>query len=359
MAELLKNHINSSIIKSLAIQIAKNDSHFDAAAFKRNILDDAWPDRELKQRIRHVSQTLGETLHGSYREQIETLKKVAPQFSGLSGLIFPDFVEVYGQEDVKTSLLALQFFTSFSSSEFAIRPFIKEHPELLMKTLLKWSKSENHHVRRLSSEGCRPRLPWSFPLRSLQKDPTPILEILHQLKSDSSLYVRKSVANNLNDISKDHPNLVLKTAKQWVGKSKDTDWILKHALRTLLKKGDQTALGIFGLGKIKNVKVTELKLAQKTFAIGSHLKFATSIKNKNTKSVSLRVEYAIHFLNKNGKHSKKVFKLSEKTCAPGDMYIERRHSLQQMTTRKHNPGVHQLDIIVNGETQLSQKFTLK
>ncbi|MCC6137249.1 MAG: DNA alkylation repair protein [Bdellovibrionaceae bacterium] len=359
MAELLKNYIDSSFVNKLSSQISKHDKKFSPTQFTKYVLDSHWSSKELKQRIRHVSQIMGKCLSGTYPTQIKTLQKVAPEFSGLGGLIFPDFVEVFGQNDLETSLPALQFFTSFSSSEFAIRPFIKAHPELLMSILLEWSKHKNEHVRRLSSEGCRPRLPWSFPLRELQKDPKPVLKILNNLKNDDSLYVRKSVANNLNDISKDHPELVLKTANAWIGKSQNTDWILKHALRTLLKKGDQTALVLFGLGKIKNVKVTALNLSQKTFTIGSHLEFSTNILNKNKKDVSLRVEYAIHFLNKNGKHAKKVFKLSEKTCAPGDIFIQRRHSLKQMTTRTHNPGMHQLDIIVNGETQLSQKFTLK
>lgn len=359
MAELLKNYIDNNFINSLASHLAKNDKKFSPTKFKTKVLNTTWPSKELKQRIRHISQTMGEAITGEYPQQIQTLKKVAPHFSGLGGLIFPDFVEVHGQHDLPVSLSALKFFTSFSSSEFAIRPFIKAHPEKLMKTLLTWSKDKNEHVRRLSSEGCRPRLPWSFPLKDLQKDPSPVLEILHHLKNDSSLYVRKSVANNLNDISKDHPNLVLKIAEKWHGSSEQTDWILKHALRTLLKKGNQTALTLFGLGKIKNVLVEELSLAKKTFLIGNHLEFSTHIKNKNRNDVILRIEYAIHFLNKNGKHAKKVFKLSEKKHAPGSIVIHRRHSLKQMTTRKHNPGVHQLDIILNGVTQQSQKFILK
>lgn len=359
MADLLKNYLDASFIKNLASLVAKNDPKFSAKEFTQLVLDRSWTDRELKQRIRHVVECLGKTLSGSYPQQIKTLKKVAPHVRGLGGLLFPDFVEVFGHDDLKTSIPSLKFFTPFSSSEFAIRPFIQNHPQMMMGTLLAWAKDPDDHVRRLSSEGCRPRLPWSFPLRDFKKNPAPVLEILNLLKDDSSLYVRKSVANNLNDISKDHPELVLDIAKKWIGKSTNTDWILKHALRTLLKQGNQKALSLFGLGKIKNVSAKFLKLSQKTYDIGTHLEFSTHIVNANKKEVSLRLEYAIHFLNKNGKHAKKVFKLSEKTCAPGDHHLKRRHSLKQMTTRRHNPGPHQLDIIINGETQLSQKFVLK
>lgn len=359
MAELLKNYIDKDVVNLFATQIAKHDKNFSPSDFKKLVLDSSWSSLELKQRIRHMVNILGKTVSGNYKTQIQTLKKVAPEFTGLKGLIFPDFVEVFGADDFVTSIDALKTFTPYSSSEFAIRPFILKDSKKVMSILLTWSKDKNEHVRRLASEGCRPRLPWSFPLKEFKKDPTLVLKILENLKDDPSLYVRKSVANNLNDISKEHPDLVISIAKKWIGKSENTDWILKHALRTLLKKGNQSALALFGVGKVKNVHVRKLSLSQKAYSIGSHLEFNTTIDNKNRKTVSLRLEYAIHFLTKHGTHSKKVFKLSEKSCAPGVIELRRRHSLKQMTTRKHNPGIHQLDIIVNGETHLSQKFTLK
>lgn len=359
MADLLKNFIDTQVVNSLATEISKHDKQFSPSQFKKLILDSSWKSRELKQRIRNISETLGKTLSGNYKKQIKTLEKVAPTCTGLKGLIFPDFVEVHGMDDFDTSLEALKVFTPFSSAEFAIRRFIVADTDKTMKQMVSWSKDKNEHVRRLASEGCRPRLPWSFPLKMFKQDPSQTLRILENLKDDPSLYVRKSVANHLNDISKDHPDLVLQLAKKWIGKSENTDWILKHALRTLLKKGDQRALALFGVGKVKNVFARHLSLTQKAYVIGTHLEFLTTIDNKNKKPVSLRLEYAIHFLNKNGSLSKKVFKLSEKTCAPGSIELRRRHSLKQMTTRKHNPGIHQLDIIINGETQLSEKFTLK
>lgn len=359
MADLLKNYIDTAFVKELSRSLSTVDKKFQSKQFVAHVLDSSWESRELKQRIRHLSESMGAFLNGSYKQQITALKKVAPKYRGLSGLIFPDFVEVFGQSDLQTSLEALKYFTPFSSAEFAIRPFIQNHPKTVMAVLGDWALDSDEHIRRLASEGCRPRLPWSFPLRDFKKDPGPVVKILNTLKNDSSLYVRKSVANNLNDISKDHPELVLDLAKQWIGKSKNTDWILKHALRTLLKKGDQTALSLFGLGKVKNVSVKFLKLSQKEYRIGTHIEFTAQIVNQNKKDVSLRVEYAIHYLKKNGEHGKKVFKLSEKSCAPGEHHLKRRHSLRQMTTRQHNPGIHKLDIIINGETQQSQKFKLK
>jgi 3-methyladenine DNA glycosylase AlkC len=359
MAEPLKNYIDKKFISTLASFVAQNDPTFSQKQFTALVLNKDWSKKELKARVRHLSLSLGETLTGNYKQQVATLKKVVPHTSGLGRMVFPDFVEVFGQEDFKTSLSALQFFTPYFSSEFAIRPFIKKQPQLLMKLLATWSTNSNEHIRRLASEGCRPRLPWSFKLQEFIDDPQPVLKILENLKNDPSLYVRKSVANNLNDISKDHPELVLKLAKQWIGKSEHTDWILKHALRTLLKKGNQKALKLFGVGRTKNISVQSLRLKNSSFKIGSRLEFSVRLLNNNKKEELVRVEYAIHYLKKSGGYSKKVFKMTEKYLQQGIHNLERHHSLCQMTTRKHIAGVHVLDIVVNGETQISQNFRLK
>lgn len=359
MADLLKNILNRDLVKNIGQLVKQSDRNFDEQKFLKLVMSPDWPTLELKQRIRHISQALSQTIDHPFPQQIVVLKKVAPHVRGLSGLIFPDFVDLCGQQYVSESIAALKFFTPFSSSEFAIRSYIKKHPQKLMSTLLKWTQDNDEHVRRLASEGCRPRLPWSFPLADFKKDPTDVIKILEKLKDDPSLYVRKSVANNLNDISKDHPELVLNLAQKWIGVSENTDWILKHALRTRLKKGDQKALALFGLKKVKNVSCSNLKFEKKVFPIGTHLEFSFDLVNKNTKNTNLRLEYAIHYLTKNGKASKKVFKISEKIFTPGKFQIRRRHSLKQMTTRKHYPGQHHLEIIVNGEAYAKQAFIIK
>lgn len=360
MADLLKNRIDRELVEKIALLIQQQDSHFSKQKFINHVLNKNWNSLELKQRVRHITESLSLFLNvHTFKQQISILKHVAPHVRGLGGMIFPDFIEVYGQNDLKQSVAALKFFTPFFSSEFAIRPFIQKYPEQMMETLLLWTQDSNEHVRRLASEGCRPRLPWSFPLNNFKKDPSPVLKVLELLKNDPSLYVRKSVANNLNDISKDHPQLVLKLATLWIDQSDATNWILKHALRTLLKKGDQKALSLFGLGKIKNITSSHLKFEKKHFLIGTHLAFSFELHNLNAKNVNLRVEYAIEYVTKSKKPSRKVFKLSEKQYPPGAIRIERRHSLKQMTTRKHYPGRHKLEIIVNGERHLSENFFVK
>lgn len=352
----LKNHIDMTFIKNLSADLQKADPKFQSAVFLKSVKKARLDDLELKQRIRLISTLLFDVLPGPYVKKIALLKKVAASRRGLGGLIFPDFVELHGQQpaDFAVSVEALKYFTPFSSSEFAIRPFIEAHPQRMMKTLLSWSKDKSEHVRRLASEGCRPRLPWSFKLRRFVADPAAILPILNNLKADDSLYVRKSVANNLNDISKDHPELVLNLAKKWIGKNKDTDWILKHALRTLLKAGDQRALKLFGVSSAKNVRIDRLAVLKNKNAIGSKVQFEFVL--LNTAPQMIRLEYAIHYLKKNNSYSKKVFKISEKEVGKGSHHIARSHSLRQMTTRKHLPGLHKIDIIINGQVMNTVTF---
>ncbi len=359
MAEMLKNHLDHKFVQNLAHQIQAQAPQFDKKSFLQRILDKDWESLELKQRIRKISQDLFKALPGTYENKIEILKRTIPHISGLGKLIFPDFVEVHGMNHWQSSVHALKYFTPFMSSEFAIRPYIAKDPKKMMALLLKWSKDKDEHVRRLSSEGCRPRLPWSFKLKMFIEDPTDILKILENLKDDASLYVRKSVANNLNDVAKDHPNLVIALAKKWYGKSQNTNWILKHGLRTLLKRGDQTALKIFGVGSVKNVSVPEITFVKSTFKIGEHVEFNFDLIHSHKTPQMLRLEYAIHYRKKNGSFSKKIFKIKEMEFAKGTHPICRKHSLKQMTTRIHYPGQHRLDIIINGQTKASQTFIIK
>ena len=177
------------------------------------------------------------------------MKKTLPLVSefGFVKMIFPDFVEVYGLDDWEASIPALEEFTQQTSAEFAIRPFIVRYPERTMAQMLEWAGHAHEGVRRLSSEGCRPRLPWAIALSALKADPSPILPILDRLKGDPSESVRRSVANNLNDISKDNPDVVIGVLRRW--QADDTDEmhrLTSHALRTLLKAGNLDALALLG-----------------------------------------------------------------------------------------------------------------
>ncbi len=356
MSDLLKDSYNKKYIQKLSESISTHYPSFDNSKFIKSIFDNTWESLELKERMRHISKTLGKFLPQDYKKSIEILIKAAKGFGGFEGMFFPDFIEVYGMEkkNEKVSLKALKYFTTQSSSEFAIRQFLLRDQKNIVELLVKWSCDKNYHVRRLASEGCRPRLPWAVQLPSLVNDPRPIFPILKNLYNDEELYVRRSVANNINDISKDHPDLALKMVKSFEVKSPEVEWVKKHALRTLLKKGDKRALSLFGFKKIKTDKCS-IKCA-KAVKNGESIEFIFNFDLE--KSSLVRVEYAIYFLRKNGNLGKKVFKISERKFDKGPHKISKSHSFKKITTRVYYPGVQKVSLILNGEEASIKSFNL-
>lgn len=331
---------------------------FNRKHFLDLIYDEEWGGRELKQRIRHVANALTQTLPTPYEKAIDVLKAVAPKCRGFEYLFLPEFVEINGLEQFQISISALEVFTRSSSAEFAVRPFLLKYPDRMMAQMLEWSKHDDEHLRRLASEGCRPRLPWGIGLQMYKINPAPILPILDALKTDPSEYVRKSVANNLNDISKDHPRLVLELAREWYGHHPHTDWIVRHACRTLLKQGHPEALDLFGLGNFANIETQHLVVLTPELVIGEDLRFAFELLNASSNSCKLRLEYEIGHVRKNGSLSLKRFRLSEKDYSPGRYAFTKKHSFKPITTRVYYPGQHQLNIIVNGRVSASASFVL-
>lgn len=333
--------------------------------FKKYIFDNNWDKRELKDRMKHISFVLNKYLDSNFENSTKQILKVITlinkdnfRYGDLAFMFLPDYIETYGINYFDLSMSVFEKLTEFTSCEFAVRPFIIQNQKKALKILLIWSKSENYHIRRLASEGCRPKLPWSIALKKLQEDPKPIIPILENLKNDSEDYVYRSVANNLNDISKDHPHLVISIAKKWKGKSKNTDWLVKHGLRTLLKQGNQEVMKLFGYGEETNTKISKLTLINEKIKIGEYLEFSFELKNKNM--AINRLEYAIYFLKKNGDFGKKVFKISEKNYLNNSISeIIKKHSFKIISTRKYNVGTHKIGVIVNGIEKTNISFELK
>ena len=194
-------------------------------------------------------------------------------------------------------------------------------------------------------------------LPEFKRNPYPILPILERLKRDPSEYVRRSVANNLNDISKDHPALALELATGWYGDHADTDWIVKHACRTLLKQGDARAMTLFGYTAPKTVMLKDFCVAE-SVSIGNRLPFSFRLASKKGPLGKLRVEYAVHFRLKNGEHGRKVFKISESEIVEREKSIEKSHSFKPITIRTYYPGEHKIEVIVNGVGLASRIFVL-
>jgi 3-methyladenine DNA glycosylase AlkC len=358
MANALKDLYDKAFITQLSDEIQRHHSKLDAEAFHSLIFDNEWKKRELKARMQHISRCLHESLKMDFVDAIEVLKQAAPTFGGFEAMIFPDYVEQFGQNHWDDSMSALEELTQYSSSEFAVRPFILLKPEKMMTQMLRWSNHSNHHVRRLASEGCRPRLPWAMALAHFKNDPSPILPILENLKQDSSDYVRRSVANNLNDIAKDNPGITLKTANTWSGQHPHTDWIIKHGLRTLLKRGNKEALTLIGTHSSDHIKRAELTLENKQPRIGEALYLQADISAGSKELGKLRIDYHIDFVKKNGALSRKIFKLAEGNYAEKDRLFRKKHSLRQMSTRTHYPGTHHVTLVINGEEKSVAKFNL-
>lgn len=357
MAQRLKDiYLTSKTINTFAEHLANVSKKFNKNKFLNLTLDEKWEERKLKERMRHTSKCLHETLPGNYKNRIKLLMKVAPKVKGFEGMILPDYVEVYGHDDWETSLAALGYFTKYASSEFAIRPFLDKDPEKGMKYLLRFADDENENVRRFASEGCRPRLPWATALPKFKTDPSLIIPVLEKLKNDDSEFVRKSVANNLNDISKDNPDFVLVLSEKWYGKSSKTDWIIKHALRTLLKAGNKRAMNLFGYKKVSGAAIKNFKLKNKTIKIGSNLEYSfILVVNIESK---VRIEYGLDYIKANGKHSRKIFQISEKMFSVGEHMFERKQHFKELTTRKHYSGGHMITLIINGVEKESLKFNV-
>jgi len=356
---LLKNLYNQEYIEKLSTALQSSHQRFEKEKFINSIFDTSWQDLELKERMRHIAITMQKFLPNNYTKAIEILKitflKIGAGLT-LENMIFQDYVQVYGLDEFDTSIQALEYFTIESSSEFAIRHFIIRYPKQTMRQMKEWSKHKNHHVRRLASEGCRPRLPWAIFLHEFKEEPSLVLEILENLKDDESEYVRKSVANNLNDISKDNPEIVIQIAKEWIGENINRDKIIKHGCRTLLKNSNKDVLNIFGFNEPNNIKIENLKFTDKV-NLGEELSFSFDI-NSNKNLGKLRIEYAINFLRQNNKFSRKVFKISEGIFNQKQKFVEKKYSFKQITTRKYYQGIHALTIIINGKEFSTTTFSL-
>lgn len=377
MAESFKDIYNEQFFDRFTkdLKIVIND--LDAQEFVSQIRDDEWKDRGYKQRTAHITKVLKKYLPANYKEAIakilellDGVKHALPDFSRIDdknfglltleyGLILANYIELYGLDDYETSVKAMEKITQFTTCEFTTHAFIVKYPDKMMAQMLAWSKHEHWGVRRLASEGCRPRLPWAMALPNLKKDPTPIIPILENLKNDPARFVRLSVANNLNDIAKDNPEIVISLAKKWYGESAEVDWIVKHGCRTLLKQGNTQVIGLLGLGDVKSISIENFRISTPEVKVGNSLEFSFNLLNHGKKKSKVRLEYGLYYQKANGTLSRKVCKISEKEYAGNSVTtIIRKHSFRVVTTRKFHPGLHQVAVIINGKEFEKHDFEL-
>jgi 3-methyladenine DNA glycosylase AlkC len=310
-----------------------------------------------------IADTLKKYLPDDFPEAAQILidslgaEAAAESLTGSEGfIIMPQclFISRYGLEHFEISIKALYEMTKRFTAEGDIRPFLQTYPAKTLAFLHQITQDESPFARRLASEGSRPRLPLSSRLPRFQKDPTPVIEILDKLKTDPNLMVRRSVANNLNDISKDNPDVVVATLQQWQKiDNQGTQWIISHALRTLLKQGHPGALRIMGYEPDIQLAVSELQLSAEVLSpegsVGETLTFEFTITSHEPERCKLMIDYVVHYMKANGKQAPKVFKAAKKTLSPGEtIRIKKRRSFKKISTRTYYSGKHSLEVQING-----------
>jgi 3-methyladenine DNA glycosylase AlkC len=375
MAEPFKNLINAGLVRAAAGHLQHHGGRdFDAKRF--TAMSCAGLEAlEMKARAMQIADALQATLPADFHRAAalieaalapphgtQTLADSGDLGQGLRGwILWPvgEFIARRGIAKPERALAALHAITQRFTAEFAIRPLIVAHPELVFATLRRWCEDDSEHVRRLVSEGSRPRLPWGLRLQTLVADPTPTLPLLLALQDDTSDYVRRSVANHLNDIAKDHPALVADWLERHLpGASAERSALLRHAARSLIKQGDLRALRAFGLGvALRGQAVLELTPAR--VAVGEALRLSLRLRSTATRPQTLAIDYAVHHLKANGTRSAKVFKGWKLELAPrAEVVLVKRHSMKAVTTRRYHPGRHGLSVQVNGRTLAQAEFEL-
>ena len=360
MPEELKNWFDNAFYQDLASAFVDVHPSFDRKGFVAATTD-GLETLELKQRMTRTAELCRQFLPQDYGVALDLLCRVAPRYDGqFRGMYAAEFIGLYGLDDPGRSLAALKWLTQYSSSEFGVRPFIRQDLNSTLAVIRGWASDESYHVRRLASECSRPRLPWSFRLDALIEDPQPLYAILDTLKTDNELYVRKSVANNLNDISKDHPEMMLDWVETWGRQDQRTAWIVRHGARSLIKAGHPRSFALFGFDAKPRLAVENLKAKPKRIKLGQTVTFSFDVVSRARRDQKLAVDYAIHYVKASGRPSRKVFKLCEIVLEAGERRtIEKRQTFKDFSTRTHHPGRHVFELLINGKTRGEVDFHLK
>lgn len=368
MAATLKSQYGPEIPARIADMIARVHAAFPKRAFLRDALD-GYEALELMPRGRHIARALRAHLPQEVPAALDILlasldaPRQKTEGSGLAPFLYLPhtvYVAEYALEHFDAAMRAQHALTQRFTAEFSIRPFIEKYPERTLAQLRAWTRDTSPHVRRLVSEGTRPRLPWASRLRVLQRNPQPALELLELLKDDPSLYVRRSVANHLNDIGKDHPGLLTSTARRWLKDAgPERAWIVRHALRSAIKRGDAGALAVSGFGAKAEVAVRGKSVTPQRAHIGGAVSIAFELVNRLPRKQRVLVDLRVQYMKASGKAAPKVFKLKTVELAPkAALRFEKKLSLADLTTRKHHPGRHAVEVLLNGRAVALGNFDL-
>ena len=366
MAEPLKEMFNKAAVEWLAAILATAAPDFPRSKFTRAIVADL-PALELIARVDRIALELRRHLPADFRQAVRIVSKAlgdpppagdGTDFGSFRVLPLHRFVAQVGLDHADHALAYFKSATRHFTGEFDIRPFIQRDQKNVLREMRSWAKDSDWRVRRLASEGSRPRLPWGLRLQALVKDPAPILPILEDLRDDPIEAVRRSVANSLNDIAKDHPDRTVQILTGWRGQESRAP-LIRHALRHIVKQGHVGALAMMGADQKAKFEARDLKLSHSRIAIGGKIGIDVTLRNAGKKPALAILDYAVHHLGARGEPRPKVFKWKQVELAPGETAsLSRQHSLKPVTTRRYYPGSHKIDIRVNGRILAEADFTL-
>ncbi len=373
MAEPFKNLINAGLAQQAAQHLSRVHRGFDARRFTQ-LATTGLDTLEMKARAMRIADALEATLPANFDAAAGVLEAaMAPPVAtesipagladGLRGwMLWPagEFIARRGMDQPERALNALHALTQRFTAEWAIRPFIVHHPAMVFQTLQRWCGDPSLHVRRLVSEGSRPRLPWGLRLQTLVQDPAPTLPLLRRLQDDPAEYVRRSVANHLNDIAKDHPAVVAAWLQQHLpGASEPRRALLRHASRSLIKAGDGPTLKAWGLGQ-KLRGEADLRLSPQQVALGDSVTLTLHLRSTSRQPQRLAIDYAVHHVKANGSTSPKVFKgWQVELPAQGTLTLVKAHSMREVTTRRYHAGRHGVSVQINGQPLAEAAFVLR
>jgi 3-methyladenine DNA glycosylase AlkC len=324
---------------------------------------------ELKPRVRHILAALRDTLPASFPEQADILERLPAGWDpgepgdplrGFAAWPVIDLVAETGLGQPARALEVLRRLTGLFTAEFAIRPFLQHHWEVCRPRLERWTEDPEAPVRRLVSEGTRPRLPWGLRLTAFVRDPSPCLPLLERLRDDPSDSVRRSVANHLNDIAKDHPDRVVALCARWAENAPEPRaGIIRRATRTLVKAGHPGALALHGAARAPEIRVEDFSVGRKRVAIGESQTLRLALASTARAAQRLVVDFAVHFHKADGSLRPKVFKWLVSDLAPGAcLGREKTVAFRPLTTRRLHPGPHRVDLRVNGRVLAEAAFAL-
>lgn len=360
MAAPLKDFFDERLVRRIANTIAAVHSDFPTEKFVAQSMA-GLSKLELLDRGKHVADALAKTLPNDYEQAVDILMRsldvpATREDSAMAAFLYlphVTFVARWGLEHFDASMRAQHALTQRFSAEFSIRYFIRRDADRTLEVLRSWANDKSEHVRRLVSEGTRPRLPWAVRLPAFIANPAPVLELLELLRDDPALYVRRSVANNLNDIAKDHPDVVVDVCKRWsVDATPERKWIIQHALRWLVKRGFPGAITLLGGAARPKVRIEGVNIEPARAQLGSVVRFAFDVVSEATKKQILLVDYIVHHPGASGKTRSKVWKLRRiELEAKGRARLEAKVSLVDRTIRKHYPGTYRIDVRI-GATDL-------